>query len=435
MRVTVPGSFALALAGCAAVPLPPPPEAFVGGTDRVAAQRAAGQAAQPSPGATRMLADVEALAQANNAEILAALRRYEAAGGREEQAGLWPNPSVRLEVRDVPRHPIAIDRGGQWVEVTQPIAAGGRIGAGREAATAEREALGWALAVVRRRVAADVRSACADLTAAVASRRVRAAIAADAASLAESARRRVDQGMSSEADAAILAIEAERATSELRRSEAACAAATAAVRALTGDAAEAPATVEWPAETSPSVAEDPEAHPAMRAAAAQVAAADRRVDEARAARVPDVSVSVAYGRVGEDGEEFVEGAVEVPLPVFDRNQGRIREAEALASAARAEEWRVRRDLARRREAATAARAAAAADLAAHRDRIVPAAERLAEQIVRAFDAGTRSATDAALARRTASEARLGLVEAERAFRRAEAELLDVAGRRAGEDAQ
>lgn len=371
-------------------------------------------------------AELVAVALSANPEVRKAQAAHDAAEGRAVQAGLWPNPRLALEARDVPRHPMAIDRGGRWAVVTQPLALGGRIGAARDAAGAERDAASFDVESVRRRAAADVRRACADVAASQSAVGLRAESASGARDLLEGARRRAASGAAAPVEVEALAIESERAQVELRREERALAASLAELRALLGGAAPRLARVEWPHDDDPYRAFGADEDPcALRAAAARTDAAGARVREAKSARVPDVEVSLAYGRIGAADAEQVEAGIAFSLPVFDRNQGRILAASAEVRSAAAEEDRVRAEFLARRERALAELAASTLDAASHRDRILPAAERLAAQMASAFEQGARTATDVVLARRFLAEAQLGLVEAERRIRRAHAELIEV----------
>jgi cobalt-zinc-cadmium efflux system outer membrane protein len=82
------------------------------------------------------------------------------------------------------------------------------------------------------------------------------------------------------------------------------------------------------------VALDLEKNPAMVAAEATVEEKRARIDLAKAERIPDVKVEALYRRL-ESREDSVDLGVAIPLPFFDRNQGRLREARAELAAAEA----------------------------------------------------------------------------------------------------
>jgi cobalt-zinc-cadmium efflux system outer membrane protein len=416
---------ALAAASCASTERAPP------------ARSTASQAVEPPAPEVRTVDDVSSAERLDVRRVVAlALERapslreaagsQEAAAGRADQAGLWPNPRLSLEARDVPRHPVAMSRGGRWATLSQPLALGGRLGAAADAAEAELAAAREDQDRTRRSVVADVLRAGADLAAAEESIALRRESAAVADELLGAARRAAEAG-AAPADVAVLEVEAESARAEMRRAEQERAAALGALRAAVGGAAPRLAHVEWPAEDIPSDLglDAGDVPPQLAAAMRRVEAAQFRLAEAKSARVPDVEAFVAYGRVGETDDEQVEAGVMIPLPVFDSGGGRVRERAAELRVARAAEDRVRAELAARRAAAVAETDAARQDLAGRRDRAVPAAERLAARTAAAFADGVRSSNDVVLARRTLALARLGLVEARRALRRAQADLLEL----------
>jgi cobalt-zinc-cadmium efflux system outer membrane protein len=387
--------------------------------------------ARPTPDVTSAerldIGSVTALALRANPALREANDVLDAAGGRADQAGRWMNPRLSVEARDVPRHPLVLDDGGRWVVLSQPLAIGGRLSAARDAAAAERDAVSFDVEAAARKVVADVHRACADLDAADAAETLRIEDERGAADLLAGAQRRAAQATATAAEVTTLEVESERAQMEVRHRGRDRVTAVASLRALLGGAAPRLVHVDWNPDSAPparagAALEEP---PQFLAAARRVEAARLRLDEARAMRVPDVEVSVAYGRVGAAATEQVEAGITIPLPVFDSNHGRVREAAAQLRAAQAAEERVRSEIGARRRTAAADLAAARADLAAQRDRIVPAAERLAAQIGGAFDQGVRSANDVILARRSLADARLGLVEAQRAVRRADADLFEL----------
>jgi len=139
---------------------------------------------------------------------------------------------------------------------------------------------------------------------------------------------------------------------------------------------------------------------AVRRARGQLAARRAQVDVERAARVPDVRLSVGTQRDDQVGKRQTVVGLSVPLPLFDRN------ADALRAALR------RTDQAGD-ELAAAATAARAALASAHtryvsarreaqllRDDVVPNAQAAYEQTLKGFEYGKFSFLDVESAQRT-----------------------------------
>jgi cobalt-zinc-cadmium efflux system outer membrane protein len=70
-------------------------------------------------------------------------------------------------------------------------------------------------------------------------------------------------------------------------------------------------------------------------AEADVRARNARVDAAKAERIPDVRVELLYHRLEASQQNTIDVGLSVPLPLFNRNQGKLREARAEVAAAEA----------------------------------------------------------------------------------------------------
>lgn len=157
---------------------------------------------------------------------------------------------------------------------------------------------------------------------------------------------------------------------------------------------------------------------AVRIAEAEADAAGKLVDVERKRALPDLSVTAAQTRFREGGERAYNLGVSLSIPLFDRNRGGIRAANADQRAAEARLDQQRRDSEAARLSAVAGLKAAGSRTRASDESVVAAEE--AYRLARVgFDAGrisqlelrsTRSALIAA--RGTAVDARLSRVGAE-----------------------
>jgi cobalt-zinc-cadmium efflux system outer membrane protein len=68
------------------------------------------------------------------------------------------------------------------------------------------------------------------------------------------------------------------------------------------------------------------------------------VDLARAERIPDVKVELLYHRLESSQQNTFDVGLSIPLPLFNRNQGRLREARAEVAAAEARSRMTQNDL-------------------------------------------------------------------------------------------
>lgn len=75
--------------------------------------------------------------------------------------------------------------------------------------------------------------------------------------------------------------------------------------------------------------------PEFALADASLRASNARIDQAKAERIPDVKVEALYHRLEATKENTFDIGLSLPLPLFNRNQGKLREARAEADAAEA----------------------------------------------------------------------------------------------------
>ena len=298
------------------------------------------ETAQPDPGAATparaaaplTLDQALALALDRQPEFAAARREIEAADGLLDQAGRLPNPMLSGSVEDL--------RGGSRTsafQISQLIELGGKREARRRAAERGQDG---ARAFVEARALALRAAVAAAFWDALAARR-RRQLAEESAALAREAldvvARRVAAGKVSPVDEtrarlALGAVEIE--TRQAAQDSEAARARLAALLAL------APAELGEPdgeltlppAGPAPArLAELVDAAPEARHDAAR---REAQVDIERSRAVPDVNVGLGLQRNNELGRNQALVGLSIPLPVFDRNQGLLREALARADQGR-----------------------------------------------------------------------------------------------------
>ncbi len=153
-----------------------------------------------------------------------------------------------------------------------------------------------------------------------------------------------------------------------------------------------------------------EAHPGLRRAAAERAAAGWRIREARAARMPDLHVGAGIRRLSEvDGTGLVVG-LSLPFPLWNRGGGSIAAAESDNAAAAARERQTAVEL--RGELGRAYRRLVASISAWEglRDRVRPAAEEAMRLISAGYRAGRLGYLDIQEGQRSLLEANLLVID-------------------------
>jgi len=337
---------ALLAAGCAVEngePLWPEPSALGRGLPARRAVDAASRVAvhdRPVEEPVRALALRTALALAltRHPALAAASWAVRAAEARALQEGLSPNPEVRVTMDEF---------GGtgdfegtryseQVVRLSQVIELGEKAAKRRRTAHLEAALCGWDYETARLDVLTETTKAFIAVLAA----QQRAAAAEEMRRHAESVlalvTKRVRGGAGSE-------IEVEEARIELGTSRVECEQAKQALEAArgilagcwdagspnfrqtTGDlgALPAPGVPTWE-----QVAASIEGNPDVRRWETEVLMCKAELDRQKADSIPDLRVLVGSRRLEETGDYGHMAALEVSIPIFDRNQGGIREARA-----------------------------------------------------------------------------------------------------------
>ncbi len=290
-------------------------------------------------------------ALANNRELRAAYFDVAKARGRLLQAGLWPNPT--LEVNGSSDKPFNDERQGIFTAGYQqafPVA--GRLRFAREVGLVDVAA---ALAEIRNRerlLIGEVERLYVQAVAAgeaIAARREQISLNGLFVTVAQ---QRVAAALGSEVDVNVARIEEQRLRQEIALLEADRQMTLFALRQRLGLLPSDPLSTE---DTLGGIADRLEATTRAGAAGALARrpdrrglelAADRARGEIRLARAeawgdPTVGVTFEADRsvdepVGLSTDKYLGLRVAVPLPLFNRNQGRVREQQAAAQQSRAQ---------------------------------------------------------------------------------------------------
>jgi cobalt-zinc-cadmium efflux system outer membrane protein len=284
------------------------------------------------------LPDLFRIAELASPGLASARAGVRAHAGRVRQAGLYPNPELTLAVEEM--SVTDSQRRKQKVELSQALLLGGRRGGAVAQARAEHAAAAYEAEQVRRNTLREVHRLWIELMSLREKQTALTELLVLAGASQEMARTRFAAQAAPEAHltrAVLEVYELEMMGQQFVEDEVRAAAELQALlggvavpaERLTGDLEPG---VEWiPAEFDG--AGRLARHPLALAVSQELAAAEAGARAARAARLPDLNLFVAYGRFEADEGNFVEGGVSFPLPLFDRNQGRIAETRALVAQA------------------------------------------------------------------------------------------------------
>lgn len=337
------------------------------------------------PAGPLALTDAVALALRANPTLAAAAREVDAVHGQVQQAGLLPNPELAAQVEDTRR-----DTRTSTLVLNQPIELGGKRAARVRAAEGAREVAAAALATTRADIRGEVIGAFFDVLIAQEGARLAAESKALAQRATATVARRVAAGKVSPVEETRARVAEAGVAVEQTQAESALRAARSRLAALWGNATprfERAVGDLAPPEAVADLAARLDAAPALRQAGAEVVRRRAVVELERARRIPDLTVSVGIKRDEALGRNQAVVGLAVPLPLFDRNQGKVAEALAREDKARDElaaaRFRLAAEAAQARERLESARLQA--DTLARE--ALPGAERALEAATKGFELG------------------------------------------------
>lgn len=383
-----------------------------------------------SPGELTLAAALE-LASTASPELAVARRELAAVEALIGQAGIYPNP-----VLSATREEIGSDAPMTELVLSQEIELGGKRGARIKTAERARDVAAADFESVRARLRSEVTASFFDVL--IAQERVK--LSREAAELAAKARsaaaRQVKAGKVSPVEETRAQVAEATTRVELSQAEAELDVARRRLAAHWGNPEPRFSRVASDVSAPPSVPPLTDLYARLNDSAlltrAHLEMARRRaaLDLERSRRYPNVTVSVGAQRSDEfDSTQGVVG-ISIPLPLFDRNQGNVGEAQQRVYQAQDEllatEIRLKRELAQAHGQLSAARQQVEA-LRAH---VLPGAQRAYEAATRGFELGKFSFLDVLDAQRTLLQVRTQYLGALSQANQASAELQRILGDRA-----
>ncbi len=345
----------------------------------------------PVPEGGITLDELERIALANHPGIAEAYGRVEAARGRWVQVGLPPNPQVGYSGQQLGSRGLAEQNG---VILQQEIIRGGKLRLSREVVRQEIFRAEQELAALEQRVRTDIRSAAFAVL--VAQRQVE--LNKELVAIAEAARDNVEKLLAAKLASRINKLQAElevqQAQVVLNNSRNRYSSTWRSLTAVLGQP-------EFPAQPvvgelipdvgrltwQESLANLQSTSPEIAAAAAEIERARSALDRARVEAIPNVTVQGIIQRDNAIGG--TDGAIQVtlPIPVLNKNQGGIREAESQLGVSMQALRRLELDLQNRLAPVFERYDNAVAQVERYSKQILPTAEENLKLTRQAYDAG------------------------------------------------
>jgi cobalt-zinc-cadmium efflux system outer membrane protein len=357
------------------------------------------------------LEDVLAIADRMSPTLAVERKNIDLSTAEIWEAKLYPNPSITVEVEDYATQGGSLGHSHRTAGVRLPVVVGGRVGAATSLAEKNREVAAVQYVWKRRQLLTDVKKAFVSVLAAKRSAELMRETRDLAKTLHDVTQERFKAQAIPELDLLKAAVQLAATESNLKLTEKDLAVSVKSLHALMGN-------VDFPNEkfagelhsrfTTPSLeslrGQVTAVHPLLEAAARSREAADLQLSLAKAEAIPDVGVAFSGGK-GSDDESILEGGIEIPFPLFNRNQGRIHASETLIQRADLQMQAVRNDLILRLTAAYREFTAAQDRVVVYKEEILAKAQRALDQTHEGYKLGKFSQLDVLDSQRTLAEAR------------------------------
>ncbi len=337
-----------------------------------------------------------------NPDLAAARFRIDEARGRLTQSGRRPNPELQIETGNYTN----FREGSLMVGFVQKFPATNKLRLEKAVSQALLEAAEAEVKVAERQVLLTVRQLGVKILALNAQQALREKQLANANELATFATKRAASGESSSLEAVQFELEAQQIQLESLQVNAEQAGLLAELRPLLGMSAETALTISGSlAAPQTVVAGAAEARPEYALLQQTELAAQRSIELEQARRKEDISAGFFAGGqhtedmpLGFQNDGLIGIRVNIPLPFWNQNQGKIQEATAAAARVAAEKTALTQRL-KGEQAAAVTRMQALAKIVSEIDAtLLPKTRGLEEKLRAAYAIGQSPLTDVLRAR-------------------------------------
>jgi cobalt-zinc-cadmium efflux system outer membrane protein len=354
--------------------------------------------------------DYVRLALQRNPRLARATFAIDAAKGRYIQAGLYPNIELSENWEDIG------DRtgpGGIWTNrLTQTFVTGRKLSLSQRVVAAEVDQSSLTLMAERYAVIGGVRTQFYEVLALQRRLEILHRLLGLAEESVKYGQSLLENKQIARLDLVQLEVERERYRAEAEAVERELPSVQRRLAAAVGDPRLAIGKISGPYETLPSYDQERTielvlaAHPEVRHAQVGVERAQAALRRARVEPIPNLTAFAGYEKQNENRSNDFQMGLSAPIPVWNRNQGNIRAAQADLGVAVHEVGRVENVLLDRVAVAFRAYAAARQRAERYRADIIPRAEETYDLSLKAFKGGQFEYLRVIQSQRAVAEARL-----------------------------
>jgi cobalt-zinc-cadmium efflux system outer membrane protein len=333
--------------------------------------------------ASLTLADLEQIALQHNPTLAQAALQVEAARGKALQAGLYPNPTVGYAGELIGANGTAGEFQGGFVQ--QTIVTAGKLRLSRAKYNQEAVEAELMTVVQQFRVLNGVRRGFYELLAAQRMIQTRTEILKNAQEEQLTRREMLNIGLANEAEVLQAGVEVDRAKLSLQEQQDRYQALWEKVADLAGVPGQPPPALEGqlepdgpPLDWEASLARLLEESPQLQAARAHIVHDEIALQREKVEPIPDIQVKAGAGYDFVSRNSVANVAVGIKLPLWNRNQGTIHQAQADLARSHAEVQRLELSLRQQLADAFQKYQTARGKVSLYRDSSVPKASKAYE---------------------------------------------------------
>jgi cobalt-zinc-cadmium efflux system outer membrane protein len=386
--------------------------------------------AQAAPAASLTLADLEQMAIQNNPTLAQAVANVEAAQGRTEQSGLYPNPTVGYEADRIGAAGTAGEMQGVFID--QTIVTAGKLKLNRAKYAQEVSQMEAQAQAQQFRVLNGLRVRFYQLLAMQRLLDVRATLLKVAEDAVTTTEELINIGQANKADLLQARIEARQERVALENARTLYAAAWQQLATHVGNPCLPVGQVQGDLE-APGAAPDfdaalthlLEASPEVHVARAEVTRNQIALHREQVEPIPNLQVRVSNGYDFETRNDVTSVQVGVRLPIFDRNQGNIRSAQAQLAYSQADVARVELFLRQRLARTYGSYRTARSVVESYRKETLPEAKEAYELYLDSFKRRRAAYPQVLIAQRNYLQISVEYVQALEQLRRSEVAILGL----------
>lgn len=363
------------------------------------------------------LEEALSIALEKNPQLQSARDQVDVALGSLRQSKLYPNPVLDLIAEEIPTNEIGLDQDHNIVNITQPVITAGKRKLGIKAGKQAQERDEFERDAILLTVIADTKKAFYGVIANQESLSIAQETEKIAKGIYESEKARFEAGEVPVTNSLRAEIELSRAKNLVFNAESNLQNSMKGLLAVMGIPEESLAGATGklfmrPVELSLTDLEMKMRNnqPRLKASKKNIEIAETQLTLEKRQVIPNINVSAGYKRLSREEMDTVQVGIEIPMPLFNRNQGNIQKGRAISRKTKSENLSVYNDLLFQLKKDFNTYQAERKRILEYNNKILPKTEESLSLILEGYKEGEFGYIDLLDAQRTWAETRILYIE-------------------------